>query len=254
MSHTKLIWITPGAEPLIAYIARVSSENQSNPEYKKLIKYLIRNRHFSPFEMVNVCFEIKTSRAISAQIIRHRSFSFQEFSQRYANVIDVEPIEIRKQATSNRQSSKEVFDPILDIRNAEICASELINQLIEDIQWTYDKLIKLGVAKECARMIMPIASSTTIYMNGTLRSWIHYLQLRTDEHTQKEHRLIAEDIELVLRLHFPTVWEALDELKYEQQDKDYLYSLLGQAEVPIDDDTVIQINKYLSEKRLDRAA
>lgn len=222
--QTKLIWITPDAEKLISYIARVSNpKNQDNPNYEKLIKYLIANRHWSPLEMVSACFEIKTSRAISAQIIRHRSFSFQEFSQRYANVIEVEPIAIRRQAKSNRQSSEEVFDPITE---NGVKASEMINCVIEDAQWTYNRLIELGVAKECARMIMPMASSTTLYMTGTLRSWIHYLGLRNDEHTQKEHRDLAIEIETELRNHFPIVFKALDELKKEESNKALLFKLL----------------------------
>jgi thymidylate synthase (FAD) len=215
----KLIWITPNAENLIGYIARVSNpENQDNPDYAKLIKYLIKNKHWSPLEMACACFEIKTSRAISQQIIRHRSFSFQEFSQRYSEATEIEPIELRKQAVKNRQSSEEVFDPYVyvyeDSAGGEL-ASEAVDTVIEIAQHTYKQLIDAGVAKECARMILPMATQTTLYATGSVRSWIHYLNLRNDEHTQKEHQLIAQEIESILRLYVPTVFEALDTLKAE---------------------------------------
>ncbi len=190
-------------EELIVYCARVSNpSNQMNMESApKLIKYLIKNKHWSPFEMVNVCFEIVTSRAIAAQILRHRSFSFQEFSQRYAQALSVEPIELRKQALSNRQSS------------TDIISDESINQKIEDhindSLLLYNELIDNGVAKETARMVLPLTTQTTMYMNGSLRSWIHYLDVRAHEHTQKEHRDIAYDIKSVLALEFPNVFEAL---------------------------------------------
>lgn len=212
---------------MIAKIARVSnSSNQENPDYVGLIRYLIKNKHWSPFEMVSACFEIRTSRAISAQIIRHRSFSYQEFSQRYAEVIDVEPIEIRRQAKTNRQSSEEIFDPVVAYFHDEMTASDAIDLCLYNTGFLYCRLIEAGVAKECARMIMPLASSTTIYMTGTLRSWIHYLSLRNDEHAQKEHREIAIEIENELREHFPVVFEALDSIKQEGQNKELVYKML----------------------------
>ena len=242
--NTKLIWITPSAESLIAKIARVSSpNNQESPNYTKLIKYLLVNRHFSPFEMVSVCFEIKTSRAISAQIIRHRSFSFQEFSQRYAEVIDIEPIEIRRQAVKNRQSSEEVFDPPINYGENKMTSSTLISLITQQTQWAYNQLVQAGVAKECARMIMPMASSTTLYMTGTLRSWIHYLGLRNDEHAQKEHRLLAIEIENELRRHFPIVFTALDQLKQEDADMRLLHKMLTNHEYDEYDAT----NEFLME-------
>lgn len=191
------------AEELIVYCARVSNpSNQMNMETApKLIQYLIKNKHWSPFEMVNVCFEIVTSRAIAAQILRHRSFSFQEFSQRYAQALSMEPVELRKQAISNRQSS------------TDIISDESINEKIEDHLDTslslYNELIANGVAKETARMVLPLTTQTTMYMNGSLRSWIHYLDVRAHEHTQKEHRDIAYNIQNILIEEFPNVFSAL---------------------------------------------
>jgi thymidylate synthase (FAD) len=209
-----LVWITPKAEDLIAYIARVSNpSNQDNPEYTKLIRYLINNRHWSPFEMASMCVEIETSRAISAQILRHRSFSFQEFSQRYAEVQEIEPIELRRQSEKNRQSSTEKFDPYLyvyeDSAGGEL-ASEEIAFIVDEAQRTYERLIKAGVAKETARMILPMASKTRLYMSGTLRSWIHYLEIRDNEHAQLEHQLIAREIKKIFIEQLPIVSEALE--------------------------------------------
>lgn len=225
--NVKLIHITSDAEKLIAYIARVSSpDNQDNPDYAKLIKYLIKNRHWSPFEQVSICFEIETSRAIAQQILRHRSFSFQEFSQRYSVITEIEPIELRRQAVKNRQSSEDVFDPELELGEHQVKASELIDESIQQSIWTYNRLITAGVAKECARMILPLATRTKLYMHGNLRSWIHYLELRNDQHTQKEHRLIAQNIEQYLRIYFPTVFEALDTIRTEQRNNQLLVKLL----------------------------
>lgn len=225
--QTKLIWITPNAEKLISYIARVSNpENQDNPDYVGLIRYMLNNKHWSPFDQVSVSFEVVTSRAISAQIIRHKSMFFQEFSQRYSKVVEFEPIEIRRQASKNRQSSEDVFDPILDCGDHQIPASELIDDVLRYIQWTYEKLLELDVAKECARMILPLTAQTTIYMTGTLRSWIHYIGLRNDSHAQKEHRLIAIAIEEELRKHFPVVFAALDQIKEKERKEKELIKLL----------------------------
>jgi len=231
--EVKLISITENPEKFIAYIARVSSpENQQNPDYVKLIKYLIRNSHFSPFEHSYFTVEIKTSRAISAQLIRHRSFVFQELSQRYTTVSEFEPIEIRKQATKNRQSSLEVFDPA--ILGNDYTASMLIAEVLQHAKTSYDLLIKAGVAKEVARMILPLTTQTTIFMTGSIRSWIHYLALRDDEHTQKEHRLIAQEIRQIFNQYLPTVAQALVELAKEKADKELLYTLLmdGKIQLP----------------------
>jgi thymidylate synthase (FAD) len=195
-------WQTNDPEALLVSIARVSSsrENKSaSPE--KLIGYLIRNKHWSPFEMLSACVEIVTSRAIAQQILRHRSFSYQEFSQRYAEVIDIEPVEMRLQAEHNRQSSTEVItDPLME---AEVRAHFAACQNL------YRRLLDRGAAKECARMVLPLATQTRLYMSGTLRSWIHYLQVRDDSHAQLEHQRIAIEIKKALRFFYPHTWAAL---------------------------------------------
>jgi len=192
------------AEDIIAYCARVSNpENQMNTKTApKLIKFLIKHKHWSPFELASMCVEIKTSRAIAAQILRHRSFSFQEFSQRYSQATDLEPLELRAPAEKNRQSSsEEISNPILLARARDF------QQKAKEI---YDELIDSGVAKECARAVLPLGTQTTMYMNGTVRSWIHYINLRTEENTQKEHRDIANAIKDIFIEQFPNVSEALD--------------------------------------------
>ena len=192
------------AEDIIAYCARVSNpKNQSNTKTApKLIKFLIKHKHWSPFELANMCVEIKTSRAIAAQILRHRSFSFQEFSQRYSQATDLEPLELRAPADKNRQSSSEkITNPILLAR-----AISLQHQAKE----IYNELIDSGVAKECARAVLPLGTQTTMYMNGTARSWIHYINLRTEENTQKEHREIASAIKDIFVENFPNTSEALE--------------------------------------------
>lgn len=218
-----MIWKTPDAEKIIAYCARVSNpKNQENPEIAKLLRYCIKNGHWSIYEQASMCMEVETSRAIAAQILRHRSFSFQEFSLRYSQATEWEPIELRKQAGSNRQSSTEPFNPIVyqseevvdvDSRSIDfypdVSASESIEQLMSSCFDLYDRLIKLGVAKESARFILPLATKTKLYMTGNIRSWIHYIALRADEHTQKEHQDIALAIQDIFIKEFPTVSEAL---------------------------------------------
>lgn len=195
------------AEELIVYIARVSNpSNQLNSETSdKLISYLIKNKHWSPFEMVDMTIEIITSRGIAQQILRHRSFSFQEFSQRYAQVNDIEPIQLRYQADKNRQSSS----VNLNNEDAEYFNNR-INQLIDLSQEIYQDMLDKGVAKECARFILPITTQTKIYMKGSIRSWIHYLQIRCDEHTQLEHSEIALAILDIFKLNFPNISKALN--------------------------------------------
>ena len=208
---TKLVSITKpeiegltSAEELISYCARVSNpSNQMNTETApKLLAYLIKHKHWSPFEMASATIEIKTSRAIAAQILRHRSFSFQEFSQRYSTATELEDIEWRLQGKTNRQ-----------VGDQEVDLSEVPAQLVKEAQnkclETYDYLIGIGVAKECARMVLPLNTSTTIYMSGTIRSWIHYVDIRAKEDTQKEHREIAYEIKDILKNHFPNIAEAL---------------------------------------------
>ena len=199
-----LIWITPDSEKLIAYMARVSSSNQDNPNIKGLLKYCIRESHWSIFEMCNMCIEINTTRVISSQILRHRSFSFQEFSQRYAKVEqDLEIPILRRQDFKNRQNSiNDLDDDLVD---------ELQNDIKEHFKKTkdlYQKLLNKSVAKECARMVLPMSSPTKLYMNGNIRSWIHYLQVRCDPSTQKEHRDIALQIKEIFKKELPIIYEA----------------------------------------------
>lgn len=197
------------AEDLIAYCARVSSpSNQLNLDTApKLLKFLINNKHWSPFEMVDMCLEIKTSRAIAAQILRHRSFSFQEFSQRYSNATEYEDIELRMQGLKNRQVGENLM-PVTHPAYEEI--NHLIAEAISISSHCYDVMIENGIAKEVARMILPLTTETTIYMKGSLRSWIHYIQLRTDQNTQKEHRQIAEKCKKIFVKEFPIISEALE--------------------------------------------
>ena len=192
MSLVKLIWITPNSENLIAYMARVSSSNQDNPNIKGLLKFCIREGHWSIFEMCNMCIEINTTRAISAQILRHRSFSFQEFSQRYANPDEMGEMftfrECRLQDKKNRQNSIEITDNELKEQ-----FREKQEQVIRMCKEVYDWSIFNGIAKEQARVVLPEGlTKTRLYMNGTLRSWVHYINLRIDNGTQKEHRVLAQ--------------------------------------------------------------
>jgi thymidylate synthase (FAD) len=205
--QVKLIHITPNAEELITYMARVSNPaNQSNTETsQRLIRYLIEHQHWSPFEMVNMCIEINTTRSIAAQILRHRSFSFQEFSQRYAEVqLRPELPEMRRQDTKNRQNS--IDDLPLEVLHE---TDKLVSQAFVTAYRAYDRLLELGVAKECARDVLPLATPTRLYMNGTIRSWIHYCQLRCGNGTQLEHRMIAEGAYKLLQEHLPSVCAAL---------------------------------------------
>jgi len=202
-SDVRLVWHTPYGDNQIAFMARVSAKDQHDTP-DSLIKYLIDHKHWSPFEMVNMCVEINTTRSTSAQILRHRSFSFQEFSQRYAEVIE-DPIvpELRRQDTKNRQNSIDDLDPV-SIEQWEL----LIKRHNEDTMGLYKALLNAGVAKECARQVLPMSIPTKLYMNGTLRSWLHYCDLRTGSGTQKEHKLIAEGCKDLLKLNFPHTYKA----------------------------------------------
>lgn len=194
-----------GAEGLMAYVARVSSTKQDNPSYAGLIKYCMNHGHWSILETANACFEIETSRAISAQMLRHRSFSFQEFSQRYA-AVDESGIQIfaaRRQDTKNRQNS--IDDLPQEIKDEwEIRQQKNWQSAFEHYTWALD----VGIAKEVARAVLPLQTTTKIYMNGTIRSWVHYVDLRSDPSTQLEHREIAEEIKAQMIIHFPVVAEA----------------------------------------------
>jgi thymidylate synthase (FAD) len=204
MSNVRLISFTPDAEKNIAYCARVSSPNQENPDIAKLIKYCIDHKHFSIFEQAHMTVEIETSRMISAQILRHRSFTFQEFSQRYAEVQDFESYEARRQDHKNRQNSIDDLSP-------EIKAEWLKRQEenFERCMQHYSWALSQGIAKECARSVLPMQTGTKLYMTGSIRSCIHYLDLRCDKDTQKEHRDIANDIKQVFIKEFPVISEAL---------------------------------------------
>jgi len=173
----------------------------------KLLKFLIKHKHWSPFEMVDMTVEIKTSRAIAAQILRHRSFSFQEFSQRYSTANEFEDIELRMQGDKNRQVGEELISrnhPEYDN------VTTFMMESLAMAQDCYDLMIQAGIAKEVARMVLPLTTQTTMYMKGSLRSWIHYLDLRTEKNTQKEHRLIAEECKKIFIEQFPTISEALE--------------------------------------------
>jgi thymidylate synthase (FAD) len=201
----KLIWSTPNGEELVAYMARVSNpDNQDNKDTApKLLKYLMKHKHWSPFEMVNVCMEINTTRDIARQILRHRSFSFQEFSQRYAEVIDWAAGEVRMQDDKNRQNSLPTQDR--ELRRwwdeQQVATWKLATN-------AYKAAIGMGIAKEVARKVLPEGlTMSRMYMNGTLRSWLHYVDIRCDESTQKEHREIAEQCKVVLSSLYPNLFE-----------------------------------------------
>jgi thymidylate synthase (FAD) len=208
MHSAKLVWITPDAEALVGKIARVSNpRNEDNPEVEKLIKYLIKHKHWSPFEMASMCVQIDTTRAISPQILRHRSFSFQEFSQRYAIPTDtfatVLP-DLRRQDTANRQNS------IDDLENEtqEYYEQRIDDHFREGVR-LYESLLHSGVAKECARSVLPINTVTKLYMSGTIRSWLHYVDLRGSHGTQKEHMSIARSVGEILDTELPTIARAM---------------------------------------------
>lgn len=199
MSNVKLMWATPEADKMIAFMARVSNpDNQDNEEFQRLLKYLMKHNHYSPFEMASMCVQIDTTRDISRQILRHRSFSFQEFSQRYEDagkLGDMVERECRLQDTKNRQSSLECNDKWCN--DAFLTAQEDVWQRC---LYEYTSALNAGIAKEQARALLPEGlTPTRMYMTGTLRSWIHYIQVRADSTTQKEHRVIAEQVLQVLR-------------------------------------------------------
>jgi len=206
MHSVELIHSTEKGEELIAYMARVSNpDNQDNTETSaRLIKYLINHNHWSPFEMVSMCVSIKTTRSIAAQILRHRSFSFQEFSQRYAKVTEEPYInQLRLQDYKNRQNSVDNMDPF-EKQHFEV----LLQQHYDHGIALYEDMLRAGVAKECAREVLPLSTPTTMYMHGTLRSWIHYTQLRCANGTQQEHKQIADQCKQLILDNYPNVYEA----------------------------------------------
>lgn len=205
--YAKFISITPEAEKAIVYMARVSNPSNQNNESTapKLLQYLIKHKHWSPFEMASMQVEINTTRAIAAQILRHRSFSFQEFSQRYSIVTDLPPVKmphLRRQDLKNKQASHDDLDPgVIEYLEWRI------ENLYEQAQLVYKDMIDLGVAKECARSVLPLGTPTRLYMSGSIRSWIHYLQIRCGVETQLEHRLIADSIKDIFYEQLPTIAE-----------------------------------------------
>lgn len=199
------------SEEIISAIARHGIIKEDNG---KLIKYLMDNLHWSPLDMINFVFEIETSRTIGRQILRHKSMQFQEHSQRYSDKVEFESVELRKEHPTNRQSSTEIFDPIITIEHAlgsaTGSATKMVKSLLVGVQDVYNILIDAGVAKECARMILPECTKTTLTVNGTLRSWLSFLNVRMDEHAQKEVRLIAEEIGNKLESELPNVFKQID--------------------------------------------
>ena len=212
MSLVEHVWSTEDAEKLVVRMARVSSpKNENNFETSpRLLQYLIDHKHWSPFEMASMCLEIQTTRAISPQILRHRSFSFQEFSQRYANTGDMgRPIipKLRSQDKTNRQNSIDDLQERLG-KGKISDYYRRISILFEDAEHLYQEMICDGVAKECARSILPLACPTRMYMTGTLRSWIHYIDLRSGNGTQKEHQDIALACKEIFKERFPILSQA----------------------------------------------
>ena len=200
----KKVWSTPDGERLIAYMARVSNPaNQAiDAPHEKLIGYLMRNKHWSPFEMVHACLEIETTRDIARQMLRHRSFSFQEFSQRYAVADGYEFSEARAQDDKNRQNSLPIEDT-----NQQEWWRQMQDRVLKECRFVYERALEHGIAKEVARKLLPEGLTTSrMYMAGSIRSWLHYIDVRTDPSTQKEHREVAEQCRLVLASDFPLLF------------------------------------------------
>lgn len=205
----RLISVTPDAEKTMSYCARVSNpNNQDNENYAKLLKYCIDNQHWSIFEQAFMTLEIETNRGIAAQILRHRSFTFQEFSQRYADASllseDIPLFELRRQDTKNRQNSIDDIDNIVKMKY-----NVLIREHFAKAKALYDSMIKDGIAKECARFVLPLSTPTKLYMSGSIRNWIHYIELRSSNGTQKEHMIIANQCKDIFIQQFPTISKAL---------------------------------------------
>ena len=210
MQEVKLVTVTPEAEKTMGYVARVSNpKNQDNPKISGLLSYCIKHGHWSVFEQAHMTLEIETTRGIAAQILRHRSFTYQEFSQRYADssmLADTIPLfELRRQDTKNRQNSIDDVDAFTK-QELEIA----IQRHFESAMDLYQHMLSVGIAKECARMVLPLATPTKIYMTGSVRSWIHYIDLRSAHGTQKEHMIIAEACRDIFKEQFPICAEALE--------------------------------------------
>ena len=207
MHSVEYVHSTPEGDDLVAYMARVSNPNNQNNKdtAPKLINYLIKHKHWSPFEMVSMCIKINTTRSIAAQILRHRSFSFQEFSQRYAPVTD-NPIiqDLRCQDPKNRQNSIDNFDPY-EKQHFEVQLQQHYDQAMH----LYQQMLQAGVAKECARDVLPLSAPTTLYMHGNLRSWMHYTDLRCANGTQLEHKRIADGVKELIGVYFPQCYAGM---------------------------------------------
>ena len=210
MQQVKLITVTPKAEETIGYIARVSNpKNQENPNVSGLLGYCIKHQHWSVFEQAHMTVEIETTRGLAAQILRHRSFTFQEFSQRYAdtNLLaeEIPMFDLRSQDLKNRQNSN---DDIPKNKKADL-QQKIAEYFVESMD-LYNELLANGIAKECARFVLPLATPTRLYMTGSVRSWIHYIDLRSAHGTQKEHMVIAEECRNIFKEQFPITSEALE--------------------------------------------
>ena len=208
--NVKLVSVTPDAEKTMGYVARVSNpNNQDNPKVAGLLSYCIKHGHWSVFEQAHMTVEIETTRGLAAQVLRHRSFTFQEFSQRYADVSyireDIPLPELRRQDDKNRQNSIDDVDP----EKVEQFNKEMRAHFDQSID-LYKKMLHAGIAKECARFVLPLATPTRIYMTGSVRSWIHYINLRSAHGTQKEHMELVENVRSVFKEQFPIVSQALD--------------------------------------------
>ena len=209
-SQIKLVSVTPDAEQRMAYVARVSNpKNQDNDKFAGLLKYCIQHGHWSVFEQAFMTVEINTTRGLAAQILRHRSFTYQEFSQRYADssmLGEVIPLpELRRQDDKNRQNSIDDIDPLM----VQDFNAKMQKHFVDGMK-LYKEMLDAGVAKECARFVLPLATPTRIYMTGSVRSWIHYIELRSAHGTQKEHMQVAEGVRGIFTEQFPVVAEALD--------------------------------------------
>jgi thymidylate synthase (FAD) len=208
-----LKYIQPDAEQFMIHLARVSSNNEDNPEYERLLTYCMKGGHWSVFQMVDVTIEIFTSRAIAAQILRHRSFHFQEFSQRYADPskIEMDLPTMRKKGSTNRQGSVPFADKEDQLNADNVALSAILNSIR-----TYNQLVESGVALESARMVLPLCMGTRLYMKGTVRDWLHYCRVRMDEHTQEEHREVATDCWNVLKEVLPVTTKSFEKYYLNQ--------------------------------------
>ena len=208
--NIKLVSVTPDAEKHMAYVARVSNpKNQDNDQFAGLLKYCIKHGHWSVFEQAFMTVEINTTRGLAAQILRHRSFTYQEFSQRYADSSmlgkEISLPELRRQDDKNRQNSINDLDPLV----VQDFNAKMQKHFVDGMK-LYKQMLDAGVAKECARFVLPLATPTRIYMTGSVRSWIHYIDLRSAHGTQKEHMAVAEGVRSIFSEQFPTVSQALD--------------------------------------------